>query len=140
MTELEQARAHLLACQRDLQSLRLADFPSRIISTHEAYVLAALSWVWEAQQRDAERKAKEEAAAFFSTWTNDLPGFSRCLSYAEYQKQYEQIVELPNKCHPSHKTRASDASSFDEVCIKCGARDSLGSWGDLRFPCKGKQS
>jgi hypothetical protein len=100
MTELEQARAHLLACQRDLHSLRLADFPTRIISTHEAYVLAALSWVWEAQQRDADRNAKEEAAEFFSAIGprriligKPLPGFYRCLPYSEYQKQLRTIAK-----------------------------------------------
>jgi hypothetical protein len=25
--------------------------------------------------------------------------------------------------HPSHKTRSSDASSFDEICVNCGATD-----------------
>ena len=38
--------------------------------------------------------------------------------------------------HPSHETRASDASSFDEICIHCGARDIAGGgWGDLAKPC-----
>ena len=41
-----------------------------------------------------------------------------------------------DKKHPSHVTRHSDASSFDEVCINCGARDiSGGGWGDLAKPC-----
>lgn len=39
-------------------------------------------------------------------------------------------------CHPSHKTRSSDASTFDEVCVLCGATDRVpGGWGDLAFPC-----
>lgn len=38
--------------------------------------------------------------------------------------------------HPSHKTRASDASSYDEVCEACGATDiSGGGWGKLAEPC-----
>jgi hypothetical protein len=37
--------------------------------------------------------------------------------------------------HPSHVTRISDASSFDEICVNCGATDRLGSWGDLAKPC-----
>jgi len=39
--------------------------------------------------------------------------------------------------HPSHVTRMSvDASSFDEVCINCGARDEVtGGWGALAKPC-----
>ena len=39
-------------------------------------------------------------------------------------------------CHPSHKTRSSDASSYDEICETCGATDSLGTWGELSKPCK----
>jgi hypothetical protein len=47
--------------------------------------------------------------------------------------------EYPDACHPSHVTRPSDASSFDEICINCGARDSAGGgWGSLRYPCKPK--
>jgi hypothetical protein len=38
-------------------------------------------------------------------------------------------------CHPSHETRISDASSFDEICIHCGATDVLGGWGQLQYPC-----
>ena len=38
--------------------------------------------------------------------------------------------------HPSHETRASDASTCDEVCIHCGARDQVpGGWGTLALPC-----
>lgn len=41
-----------------------------------------------------------------------------------------------DKLHPSHKTRFSDASSFDEICVLCGARDiSGGGWGLLKYPC-----
>lgn len=39
-------------------------------------------------------------------------------------------------CHPSHKTRSSDASSYDEICETCGATDGLGTWGELSKPCK----
>lgn len=39
--------------------------------------------------------------------------------------------------HPSHKTRFSwDASTYDEVCVLCGATDQVpGGWGDLAKPC-----
>ncbi|CAN7687081.1 hypothetical protein LJR098_002293 [Rhizobium sp. LjRoot98] len=38
--------------------------------------------------------------------------------------------------HPSHATRASDASTFDEVCTTCGATDIAGGgWGKLADPC-----
>ncbi len=39
-------------------------------------------------------------------------------------------------CHPSHKTRISDASTFDEICVNCGATDEVpGGWGQLAYPC-----
>lgn len=37
--------------------------------------------------------------------------------------------------HPSHETRFSDASTFDEICVNCGATDELGSWGALAQAC-----
>ncbi|MDB5255003.1 MAG: hypothetical protein JWL92_379 [Candidatus Nomurabacteria bacterium] len=44
--------------------------------------------------------------------------------------------KVEDKLHPSHKTRFSDASSFDEICIHCGAHDILlGGWGQLALPC-----
>lgn len=40
------------------------------------------------------------------------------------------------KKHPSHHTRSSDASTFDEVCEQCGATDISGAgWGKLAEPC-----
>lgn len=38
--------------------------------------------------------------------------------------------------HPSHETRFSDASTFDEICVNCGATDEVpGGWGLLANPC-----
>jgi hypothetical protein len=38
--------------------------------------------------------------------------------------------------HPSHVTRSSDASTFDEICTRCGATDEVpGGWGRLAEPC-----
>ncbi len=37
--------------------------------------------------------------------------------------------------HPTHKTRMSDSSSFDEICIYCGATDGTLTWGKLALPC-----
>ena|SRR6218665_935943 len=39
--------------------------------------------------------------------------------------------------HPSHETRVSiDASSYDEICVHCGATDiAAGGWGELAKPC-----
>lgn len=47
---------------------------------------------------------------------------------------------MRDKLHPSHKTRVSDAGSFDEICINCGAKDKAGvGWGDLAKPCPAKE-
>jgi len=39
--------------------------------------------------------------------------------------------------HSSHKTRISmDASTYDEICVYCGATDVAGGgWGRLAYPC-----
>lgn len=43
---------------------------------------------------------------------------------------------MPDRKHDSHVTRFSfDASSYDEVCINCGATDHIGGWGKLALPC-----
>jgi hypothetical protein len=43
---------------------------------------------------------------------------------------------MTDSLHPTHKTRISiDASSYDEICVNCGATDRIGSWGDLAKPC-----
>lgn len=43
---------------------------------------------------------------------------------------------MGNSKHPSHVTRISDASTFDEVCTLCGATDVVpGGWGRLAEPC-----
>lgn len=43
--------------------------------------------------------------------------------------------------HPDHRTRFSfDASSYDEICVLCGARDgALGGPGALVLPCTGSE-
>lgn len=44
--------------------------------------------------------------------------------------------DFPDRPDPSHVTRSSDASTFDEICVNCGARDVAGGgWGTLRIPC-----
>ena len=38
--------------------------------------------------------------------------------------------------HPDHVTWMSDASTFDEICVNCGATDEVpGGWGRLAEPC-----
>ncbi len=46
---------------------------------------------------------------------------------------------MNDQLHPSHRTRISmGASSYDEICTLCGARDVAGGgWGSLKFECKG---
>ncbi len=65
ITELEQARAHLTLCQETLRILRAA--PKRyvrrrdhagIVGEAKSSVLAALSWVWDAQERDVYYQVK----------------------------------------------------------------------------------
>ncbi len=36
--------------------------------------------------------------------------------------------------HSSHVTRFSDASTFDEICVNCGATDRRGD-ESLNYPC-----
>jgi len=49
-------------------------------------------------------------------------------------------TEREQKKHPSHTTRFSDASTFNEVCVNCGATDNpvglrgSGPWGNLAKP------
>lgn len=44
-----------------------------------------------------------------------------------------------DRLHPSHKTRHSDASTFDEICVLCGYTDIAGGgWGQLKYPCPGR--
>lgn len=50
------------------------------------------------------------------------------------------MISVENILHPSHVTRYSDASSFDEICINCGAHDEVpGGWGNLALPCSNPQ-
>lgn len=70
-----------------------------------------------AQELDA---AIDAAMALSPTPTEDVP----------------TPTELVDGKHSSHETRSSDASTYDEVCIKCGATDvSGGGWGKLAEPC-----
>jgi hypothetical protein len=68
MTELERARAHLRGCQRILAFHRTNGSISPI-SVYEDPVLAALSWVWEAQQREL---MPDSAAIFIVSTSNEL--------------------------------------------------------------------
>jgi hypothetical protein len=62
-----------------------------------------------------------------------------CHGVAHYtQIEYYRQGPDPMRKHPSHKTRFSDASSYDEICIYCGATDLVpGGWGELAYPCPG---
>ena len=56
MTEVEQARKHLLQAQRNLFMSR--QYNSRKLPTHTANVLAAISWLWDAQERESLKPIK----------------------------------------------------------------------------------
>lgn len=58
MTEVEQARAHLKERQEALKLLRIS--PDRVYRRAEAecMVLAALSWLWDAQERAGLNRPK----------------------------------------------------------------------------------
>jgi hypothetical protein len=51
LIDLQEARSHLLSCQRDLAAVRGAHFADKIVKSYERNVLGALSWVWEEQER-----------------------------------------------------------------------------------------
>lgn len=51
-TELARARTHLRQMQRNLREAREAGFPDETLRLRfESRVLAALSWLWDVQQR-----------------------------------------------------------------------------------------
>jgi hypothetical protein len=58
-------------------------------------------------------------------------------TFAEFGLTISQAEPKPRtSCHPSHTTRSSDSSHYDEVCTKCGATDIAGcGWGRLAEPC-----
>lgn len=59
---------------------------------------------------------------------------------AEAIAAWNHRPDSPKGLHPSHETRISDASSFDEICIHCGATDGIGTWGAIADPCKAVSS
>lgn len=66
MTELERARAHLRFSQGALFSYRQwcgrEGGSAAVLCGYEGNVLAALSWMWEAQEKhESERRARLEA-------------------------------------------------------------------------------
>lgn len=44
----------------------------------------------------------------------------------------------PQEDHPSHKTRFSDSSFYDEICTLCGATDAAGD-DRLKHQCQGRK-
>jgi hypothetical protein len=53
------------------------------------------------------------------------------------QEEYDVAIQEKAGVHPSHNTRYSDASSFDEICENCGATDDVMSGpGALMYPCR----
>jgi len=60
-------------------------------------------------------------------------------TFKDILSRIDAALPGPAGCHPSHDTRVSDASSFDEICVHCGATDGIGTWGELAKPCPAKQ-
>ena len=45
------------------------------------------------------------------------------------------MTKEEHEAYLTHETRGSDASTFDEICVRCGATDSV--WSDALFePCE----
>ncbi len=72
ITELEQARAHLRVCQDHLEHCRSniaiqtyqdqRDIWRSLAKAAEVHIFAALSWVWDAQERDAAWRVWSDAS------------------------------------------------------------------------------
>jgi len=80
MTELEQARAYLRACQAKLRYARDVSvfidgqwYPGNMKANAERAVLAALSWVWDAQQRDEAWQVWEGAQLLVAAMREMIP-------------------------------------------------------------------
>lgn len=57
-------------------------------------------------------------------------------SVARHRSRHASRPVAEDRKHPSHVTRFSDSSLYDEVCINCGATDNVpGEWGELAKPC-----
>lgn len=51
------------------------------------------------------------------------------------RNMWNQLNNMQTK-HPSHETRYSDSSLYDEICENCGHTDLVpGGWGKLAEPC-----
>src|ERR1700685_2032060 len=81
MTELEVARAYLLSCQRRLATRRSAHcdrfgIPAAEVTmagydpfrSEKESIFAALSWVWDAQERNAETLDEASAGLYRKYW------------------------------------------------------------------------
>lgn len=70
-------------------------------------------------------------------WVLIAPEGIEVVTNHDFKKYYEDDDGGSVGRHPSHKTRVSmDSSSYDEVCVNCGATDITGhGWGRLAFPC-----
>ena len=61
MTELDEARAHLRRCQSALASARKISHEKEFFRQFEVNVLAALSWIWDVQERELDARDREWA-------------------------------------------------------------------------------
>jgi hypothetical protein len=125
VTELEQARAHLLNMQGMLRNARLRHAPLPWVDRRENAVLAALSWVWEAQQR----MLREEE--------NDLIGALRKLHPGVVSRviaAHREFYRLRYMCDPSDFPRSESSEDFPHGISREEARGALKRFDAEAFP------
>lgn len=82
---------------------------------------------------DAAKKLNPRNLRYEPNGTNLLDAVQ---AEAMVRHMLEGMPETAVRKHPSHVTRSSDSSLYDEVCLTCGATDiSGGGWGKLGEPC-----
>lgn len=74
----------------------------------------------------------EAQARAVATLLNGMVSVYKPLSPSE--NPHSNRTAAPTGDHPSHKTRSSDSSLYDEVCVYCGATDGRGDHS-LKRPC-----
>ena len=94
----------------------------------EAWLLGYIADLRRNPNRFASEIVELEAIAFWLSHPSPAPSASG--------GEGDAGKKVADRCHPSHVTRISmDASSYDEICVKCGATDHIGGWGKLAKPC-----
>jgi hypothetical protein len=109
MTELERARAHLRGCQEALLHTRRIGLGREIMQWRERSVLAALSWVWEEQEKERQER-QELFGTGFGRMVRDLLRTGEFIPREELlpgkrldaNKTYAEILALVEKAVSGH--------------------------------------